>query len=79
MRIRGLSGLALAAALIGAAPATAAVKIEVLSSRPDLVSGGNAVVAITAKRASKLTIRLNHRNVSRRFKTRTDGGRIGLV
>jgi len=79
MRIRGLCGLALAVALIGAAPAAAAVRIEVLSSRADLVSGGNAVVAITAKHASKLTVRLNHRNVSRRFKKRADGRRIGFA
>ena len=79
MRIRGLCGLAVLAALIGAAPAGAAVKIDVLSSRADLVSGGDAVVAITAKRASKLTVRLNKRNVSKRFKRRADGRRIGLI
>ena len=33
-------------------------------------------MAITAKRASKLTVRLNRRNVSRRFKKRADGRRI---
>jgi len=79
MRICGLCGLALVAVLIVAAPASASIKIDVLSSRADMVSGGNAVVAITAKRASKLKVRLNHRNVSRRFKKRADGRRIGLV
>ena len=79
MRARLLAPLALLAALAGAVPANAAVKIEVLSSRADLVSGGDAVVAITAKRVSKLTVRLNHRKVSKRFKRRADGRRIGLV
>ena len=79
MRTCALCGLALVAALIVAAPASAGIKIDVLSSRADLVSGGDAIVAIKAKRVSKLTIRLNRRNVSKRFKKRADGRRIGRV
>jgi uncharacterized tannase-like protein DUF6351 len=79
MRAKWVAPLASLAVLASAAPASGAIKIEVLSSRADMVSGGDAVVAITAKRASKLTIRLNRRNVSRRFKKRADGRRIGLV
>ena len=69
--------LALMAALAGSAPAGAAIRIDVVSSRPDLVSGGNAVVTVAAKRAvaRRLTIKLNRRNVTKRFKRRADGQR----
>ena len=80
MRARLGAALALVAAFAGGtASADAAVKIDVLSSRADLVSGGDAVVAIKAKRVSKLTVRLNGRKVNRRFKRRADGRRIGIV
>ena len=80
MRARLGAALALTAALTGGtASADAAVKIEVLSSRADLVSGGDAVVAISGRRVSKLTVRLNGRKVNRRFKKRARGRRVGLV
>ncbi|HYH59528.1 MAG TPA: DUF6351 family protein [Thermoleophilaceae bacterium] len=83
MRRRLIAPLALAAAALGATPVEAgAVKIEVLSSRADLVSGGDAVVAISAKRASKLRrleVRLNRRKVTRRFRMRDDGRRAARI
>jgi len=83
MRRRLVWPLAVLAAGIGAWPASAApVKIEVISSRADLVSGGNAVVAIETKRAAqarKLEIRLNRRNVTKRFAKRADGRLAGIV
>lgn len=80
MRPGLLAPLAALAALGGAGSATAApVKIEVLSSRADLVSGGDAVVAVTARGASKLRVQLNRRNVTKRFAKRAGGRRIALL
>ena len=83
MRGRLICLLAVLAAAAGVAPtAAAAVKIEVLSSRADLVSGGDAVVAVSAKRVKalrRLEIRLNRRNVTRRFKLRADGSLAARV
>lgn len=79
MRKMLVLGVAVAATLGSAGPAPAAVKIEVLSSRADLVSGGNAVVAITAKRSGRLRVRLNGRDITRRFARRAKGRRVGLV
>lgn len=72
----------LAAAAI-AAPATAhaaaPIKITVLSSRADLVSGGDALVRITGASARKLVVKLGKRTVTKRFKQRADGQVEGLL
>ncbi|HWE15328.1 MAG TPA: DUF6351 family protein [Solirubrobacteraceae bacterium] len=62
----------------------APVSISVLSGRPDLVSGSDALVAISpASDAGRLRVTLNGRNVTRTFAARTRGlfgGRLaGLV
>ena len=63
------------------------VRIQVLSNRADLVSGGDVLVRITApKRAGALEVRLDGRNVSKKFRKRPtvllrglDNGRNVLV
>jgi hypothetical protein len=60
----------------------AAVTIRVISSRADLVSGGNAVVAITKPAAiplSNLRIKLNGRDVTSAFAVRPNGKIEGLL
>ena len=54
VRRRGL--LAALVALIVAAPAEAALKIEVTSNRADLVSGGDALVRITPAAGARVTV-----------------------
>jgi hypothetical protein len=72
--------LALLAALLvaGSAPGSAApekrgkVRIQVLSNRADLVSGGDVLVRITApRRAGALRVSLDGRDVSRKFRSRS--------
>jgi hypothetical protein len=49
-----------------------AVRIQVLSNRADLVSGGDVLVRITApRRAGALRVRLDGRNVSKKFRSRS--------
>src|SRR4051812_14948974 len=60
-----------AGAARGGAPA-----IHVLSDRADLISGGDALVAIdlpSGVSASKMTVRLRGRDVSNRFAVRSNG------
>jgi hypothetical protein len=73
------TALALLAALLvaGSAPGTAAphragkVRIEVLSNRADLVSGGDVLVRVTApRRAGDLRVTLGGKDVSRKFRSR---------
>jgi Tannase-like family of unknown function (DUF6351) len=76
--VRGLL-LALVAGMVLVAPATAGAstgypRIEVLSSRADLVVGGQAVVAIDLPRGarpSQVRVWLGRRNLSRRFALRS--------
>lgn len=67
----------------GAADAAAAgVRIDVLSSRADLVSGGDALVRITVPRrgdARRLRVHLGRRDVTRRFARRANGRIEGLL
>jgi hypothetical protein len=65
------------------APAVAhglAVRIDVLSGRPDQVSGGDALVRVEAPRGllRKLRVERNGDDVTRAFDAR-DGGLVGLV
>ena len=87
--------LALLAALLAVTPGPGSavpeqrgtVRIEVLSNRADLVSGGDVLVRITApRRAGKLRVTLDGRDVSRKFRSRStvllrglDHGRNVLV
>jgi len=69
--------LAIAGALGAAAPAAAApVELEVLSSRADLVSGGDALVRVRledARAAERLRVRLGDRDVTGQFARRANG------
>jgi hypothetical protein len=64
--------------LLVAAPATAQVDIRVLSSRPDVVTGGDALVEITGSGpptgAAAVTVVLNGRDVTRAFRAAVPGG-----
>jgi hypothetical protein len=68
--IVAVGGLAL-----GAAPAAAAqsLRINVLSTRADLVSGGQALTAIDFPGSTAPTVRLNGRAVTAQFARRPDG------
>jgi hypothetical protein len=84
MKLRSLAGLT-AALLVTTAPAVAQaapVKVEVLSSRADLVSGGDALVRITLAKAAdarRLRVTLGSKNVTRQFKRRANGKIEGLL
>jgi len=75
MRGRGIALVAALGALAAqAAPAQAApVEIEVLSSRADLVSGGDALVRITGAGTGGLRVTLGGRDVTRQFARRPNG------
>lgn len=84
-RLRGACGAALVVAGLIAAPAGAhggghAVKISVLSSRADQVSGGDALVRVRAPRGlmHKLRVLRNGEDVTGAF-TERDGALEGLV
>src|SRR5262245_28933679 len=71
-------GVLAAAVPAGAAPSPV---ISVLSSRPDLVSDGNAAVAIRVPRHGRrgLRVTVNRRDVTKRFARRANGRVEGLV
>ncbi|MCW3064379.1 MAG: hypothetical protein JWN32_1551 [Solirubrobacterales bacterium] len=83
MRARiGVLGSVAVAVALAAAPASAgaaSVAIDVLSNRADLVSGGDALVAIAAPDPSTLRVRLNGHDVTSAFAVRADGRFEGLV
>jgi Tannase-like family of unknown function (DUF6351) len=54
------------------------LNVEVLSSRPELVSGGSALVRITGASGAP-AVTLDSKDVSGAFKTDTRGGFVGLV
>jgi len=75
-------GALLAALVPSAAAAAAAPTLEVLSSRADLVSGGDALVAIglpSAVKSSRVRVKLGRKDVTRAFALRPDGRFVGLV
>src|SRR5712671_4765 len=57
--------------------AQAALSVEVLSSRPELVTGGDALVRITATEAPKVTVGAS--DVSGAFRPDQKGGWVGLI
>ncbi len=73
--------VACALASFGAGPPTAAAQtalsIEVLSSRPELVTGGDALVRISSAEAPKVAVGGN--DVSAAFRPDQKGGWVGLV
>jgi hypothetical protein len=77
-----LVGIALAGALGAAAPAGAApIEIDVLSSRADLVSGGDALVRIKVQNPGdtrRLTVHLGGRDVTRQF-DEIGKGKVGAL
>jgi hypothetical protein len=76
-----LTALALVAPAADAS--ASAIKIQTLSNRADLISDGNALVAITLPRHAKarhLKVKLNGRNVTRAFRPHRVGRRFeGVV
>jgi len=77
-----LGALSALLAAPGAAAASRAPTIEVLSSRADLVSGGDALVAVDLPRgvkASRARVMVGRRDVTKAFSIRPDGRWVGLV
>lgn len=74
---RAASAAALCAAF-ASVPAFAQVRVEVLSSRPELVTGGDALVKVTGASAAP-TVTVAGRDVSAAFKSDSKGGYVGLV
>jgi hypothetical protein len=67
----------LGATLVASSALAQSLGIEVLSSRPELVSGGDALVRITA--TAPPTVSLGGTDVSGTFKSDAKGGWVGLV
>jgi hypothetical protein len=74
--MRSTVSLAIAAALLLAAAAPASADVKVLSTRADLVSGGDALVQVTPPGAR---VELNGRDVTAAFGNRPDGRYVGLL
>ena len=79
-RARGFKLLAAVVAAAAVAPASALAKagprIDVLSNRADVISGGDALVAIDLPgglQASNVTVRLGYTDVTSRFAVRSNG------
>jgi hypothetical protein len=73
----GLCSFLTAFLLLGAAPK---LTVTVLSSRPDMVSGGDALIEIKTTAAPKLQVKVNGRDVSQVFHAdAARGSTIGLV
>jgi hypothetical protein len=68
----------LAASLAASSALAQALSIEVLSSRPELVTGGDALVRITGT-ASAPAVSVAGNDVSTAFKSDAKGGWVGLV
>ncbi|HVF52585.1 MAG TPA: DUF6351 family protein [Actinomycetota bacterium] len=83
--VRVVLAIALSAGLLTAAgPASSAdsISIETLSNRADLISGGDALIRISAAGGSRvpgLTVRLNGRNVTREFLKSSNDEGVGLL
>ena len=78
-KLQGRIRLALAAGLLTAVLPAVALEIRVLSNRADLVSGGNARVAIEPVPATPLRIELDGRDVGAAFALRANGHYEGLL
>jgi Tannase-like family of unknown function (DUF6351) len=84
-----LASLLLGVALLGASSALAhggkgsnGLRIEVLSNRGDLLSGGDALVQVKLSKhvkASRVRVELNGSDVTSAFAVRADGRFVGLV
>jgi Tannase-like family of unknown function (DUF6351) len=78
-----VAGAVMAIALpAGAAAEAAPVRISVLSSRADMVSGGDALARIALPKGAKLKrlrVRLGRRNVTEQFERRPNGKVEGLL
>ncbi len=73
------ASVAIAGAFLATSSALAqTLSIEVLSSRPELVTGGDALVRITGA-ASAPTVPVGGHGVSVAFKSDAKGGWVGLV
>src|SRR5215470_10810148 len=72
-----VAGGFLAAAFVASSAFAQSLGIEVLSSRPELVSGGDALVRITAGAAPAVSV--GGTDVSTAFKSDNQGGWVGLV
>ena len=77
-------GLALACAVgcigvVSEASAAGTAKIQVLSNRADLISGGDALVAVSGVDASRLKVTVGGRDVSSAFALRPNGRIEGIV
>ncbi len=70
---------ALTALLIAPASASAALKIDVISNRADLISAGDALVAIDGADPSTIRVTEDGRDVTGAFAVRPDGRFEGLV
>ncbi|MCP8936919.1 DUF6351 family protein [Alsobacter sp. SYSU M60028] len=79
-RIQFAATVAFALATLGAQVALAQtkLKIDVLSSRPELVTGGDALVRVTGGDAAP-SVAVDGRDVSASFKADPKGGWVGLV
>jgi hypothetical protein len=75
--IAGLCALASCGGWARTATAQTALSIEVLSSRPDLVTGGDALVRISGPEAPKVTVDAS--DVSAEFRPDQNGRWVGLI
>jgi len=75
--MRALMGVLLVLAAVPAAADAAALKVETVSTRPDMVTGGDVLVRVTG--AVRPRVAVDGRDVSGAFRPADDGGVLGLV
>jgi len=72
------ASLAFAAGSLVSSQAFAAISVEVLSSRPDLVTGGDALVKVSGATAAP-TVTIDGKDAAVAFKADAKGGFVGLL
>ena len=70
---------ATAATSVAQVPSDTGIQIRILSGRPDLVSGGDALVEVAATPSPALRVTVNDRDVTAAFRERRPGTSHGLV
>jgi hypothetical protein len=79
MTFRNFACLAVLCLFAFAANAAGKLTVHVLSSRPDAVSGGSALVEIAGTATAKSIVKLNGKDVTRAFRAGHGGTLIGLL
>lgn len=69
----------LAALLLGSLATAGDLKLTLLSGRPDMVTGGTALIEVASSKLDRLRVMLNKRDVSAAFRKTPDGRTVARI